>query len=583
MADITDYVNIDQLPPAENIFGNELLEVLQAGNNHRATVIQLSEPAFDRIGAISLNVKNFGAVGDGSTDDRAAIQAAVDAAAIENVPLIFPNGRYLISNRISLRSNSHIYANGDATIESSADYQSGVASLMYGSAKNNVKISGLKFDTSRGYYTGHIWLANCTDVTIDKCNFISDWSKSTGSIRYGTHINGGSDISITGSFFDGIARPIWVIGSGKRIRIDDNRLQNMRSFGIIFSESTLFWEGVRIRGNYIDGYGSQSSLIYIGALAGNSALTGYHTDLVVADNFGLGSDLPYVTDGDLRGNGDLFSLRAMENARVYGNYVLNGGDLGLVIEYSKNVTVSGNIAARNEISGIVLHKAENVTLVNNICYDNCLDRSGRATLLSERGGIRVMAGSLNAVIVGNRCYDTRASGKTQLWGIVVTTQDQGSVGQNTGRVYVGTNMLSGNRIGGVFWNPNLQLQPSLDFEIAVSGATPNEMWARNTVCRHTTVAQGLPFMSVVRAAGTAVTIDPAESGYDTVKLDDVSNITDLSKLAIQNSSGGVFFIGVSSVDYVNNTVKLSGAIPAPGIQAGATVFYTTWRTAVSYQ
>jgi hypothetical protein len=62
------------------------------------------------------NVKDFGAVGDGPSDDTAAIQAAFDAAfgssasphgasgRYSNSPVFFPVGQYKITSALTLRS-----------------------------------------------------------------------------------------------------------------------------------------------------------------------------------------------------------------------------------------------------------------------------------------------------------------------------------------------------------------------------------------------------------------------------------------------------------------------------------------------
>lgn len=46
------------------------------------------------------NVKDFGALGDGTTDDVIAIQAAMDAAGPTGGTVLFPPGRYMVSNRL---------------------------------------------------------------------------------------------------------------------------------------------------------------------------------------------------------------------------------------------------------------------------------------------------------------------------------------------------------------------------------------------------------------------------------------------------------------------------------------------------
>jgi Pectate lyase superfamily protein len=79
----------------------------------------------DRLAEIK-NIKDFGAVGDGTTDDSAAIQAALDAAygsssspnghsgAMKNRPVFFPAGNYKITRPLTLKSvtGAHIFGAG---------------------------------------------------------------------------------------------------------------------------------------------------------------------------------------------------------------------------------------------------------------------------------------------------------------------------------------------------------------------------------------------------------------------------------------------------------------------------------------
>lgn len=55
----------------------------------------------------TLSVKDFGAVGDGTTDDRAAIVAACTAAGVSGGAVFFPAGTYNVASNLTI-SNAHI-------------------------------------------------------------------------------------------------------------------------------------------------------------------------------------------------------------------------------------------------------------------------------------------------------------------------------------------------------------------------------------------------------------------------------------------------------------------------------------------
>lgn len=170
-----------------------------------------------------LNVKDYGAIGDGNSDDRAAIQQAIDEAAAKGGgEIYFPEGRYRVEEILILKSNISLILDERAVIVNGIN-QGGHPSIIFmtgpftedgqqvqwertsnisisggtidmngelneagNGCKNlpnigssgalalgycdNVKISDVKFLNS---YKGHvIQICACDGVIIDNCEFV---------------------------------------------------------------------------------------------------------------------------------------------------------------------------------------------------------------------------------------------------------------------------------------------------------------------------------------------------------------------------------------------------------------------------
>jgi hypothetical protein len=77
-----------------------------------ALLVSLATASASR--TIGLNVLDFGAKGDGVTDDAAALQAALDAAQAQKRSLLFPAGDYLTSVELVVQCTK--YTNGTRTL-----------------------------------------------------------------------------------------------------------------------------------------------------------------------------------------------------------------------------------------------------------------------------------------------------------------------------------------------------------------------------------------------------------------------------------------------------------------------------------
>ena len=64
----------------------------------------------------TISVKDFGAEGDGSTNDTTAIQNALNQGAVDGVSVYLPAGTYMVHNTIRIPSNTHLYGSGEKSI-----------------------------------------------------------------------------------------------------------------------------------------------------------------------------------------------------------------------------------------------------------------------------------------------------------------------------------------------------------------------------------------------------------------------------------------------------------------------------------
>jgi hypothetical protein len=181
--------------------------------------------SFEQIKGNGVSVKDYGAVGDGVTDDTAAIQAALDSASSDGVQLVyFPEGTYKISTTVNLVSNITLYGAGRLSIISGV-----TAGFFVGTDKSNITIKNFRFDHN---------LANIKLYTCDNVLFEDNFHEGVFSGNpsdYGIITYGSTNVTIRGSEFkdfyngvytttDGGLTTPYVVGSNiasDHIKIDD--------------------------------------------------------------------------------------------------------------------------------------------------------------------------------------------------------------------------------------------------------------------------------------------------------------------------------------------------------------------------
>jgi len=389
-------VKISQLPPATSPLDSAVeMPVVQGGVTKRAAVntigfTQAGTGAVLRTAQAKMrdvvSVKDFGATGDGVTDDAAAIQAAVNAATA-NQTIYFPPGTYAVgASGIAVTNKTGVTLLGDGAIIritaiSTLTTNLGVATIrLSGCTRSGIR--GLEIN-GNGIASSAIGFSACTECFVDKATVYA--SGVNGQI---TSSNGG----VRNEFTDNIVHSA---------RLPSSRGLWLGNLNASDMETDVFVFGNTVRNNPASGIVVSSNG---GRVIGNHSRT----------NEGSGIVLP-------GGNG--FSAK---NLTVSNNYCIDNLFVGIqsdVISYSTpadlttDIAVSGNVCNFNRSGGIFAGDTERWTITGNTCTNNV------------NSGIQADNRSFNVTITGNSCNDTRVGGaRTQSAGIRITAASENNYG-----------------------------------------------------------------------------------------------------------------------------------------------------------
>lgn len=322
--------------------------------------------------AEAYSVSDFGAIGDGSTDDTAAINAALAAAAGNSV--FFPKtaNEYLISGKLVLPSNIRISSDG-ATIKADA----GAFTMMEADTKTDILIEGLVFDgdyPTRSGGSGVILdLIDVSRVRVRGCRFVDAPNTAIGITR------------------------------GDYIWIENNVMSVQYQSGVRLNDpgASSYNEYVWIHANHITGSNDAEAGGHGSICSAGSTDTDGQRHIWIADNYcesdGIALALDTFNFSVCRGN-------TVRKSNTGGECIALSGDNYQIV----GNTVSGSSAAGILLFGTADFENENIIVQGNTCFDNA---QGIAMVFSENSTT-----FRNVLVTGNRCYNT-ASGTTQVYGI----------------------------------------------------------------------------------------------------------------------------------------------------------------------
>jgi hypothetical protein len=307
-------------------------------------ILDLSASAGSGSG-ISVKSAPFNAVGNGTTYDTAAIQAAANAVPATGAMLEFPAGSYLINATISLKSHTHVHCDG-ATILADATWPIPSASYYMFSNQNHAATT-----------------ITDSDIDVDRCTF--DYGTfgpivPAGGGKHAINFRMAQDLSVTSNVFQLRGAEDAVAGLATyNFRVSGNSAYQFRN------APWDFWEGpvkTRVIDNYaetssaaqllnynpkLDGTANASDLIATGNQFNNTGTNYIGLLLEPLATLGTVDTIDFSHNEII--NGVLAIRGAVTNATIIGNrFIKPRGGNGAILNYGQlggvpnNITVIGN-------------------------------------------------------------------------------------------------------------------------------------------------------------------------------------------------------------------------------------------------
>jgi hypothetical protein len=431
--------------------------------------------------SIYINVKDYGATGNGSTDDTAGIQAAINAANTAGGGTVYiPPGIYVVATSVPLRplSNVKIQGSGEASVLTTAAITGTGVNIFQGinspsSVLTDVEICDLKIDgshvTASSYNSSQgkgIFLEYCERLKIHGVYMYGTWTSGFGTdFLVDSEIDrcvadtcgrgwasgdvGGNGFGIGSGYY---ANESWVISNciakniGNNGFIAEDQFQTTHSRDMILSHCISYSNGQNgFRNSGTSGvtfsscytFGNAQSGFYLAHGLGNYATSYNPQDVNILGCTSYGNTLYGIGVEDQIPAGNLFNI-TIANCEVFNNT----SSYGIYLHDTYKVAVMGNRVYGNGLHGMYVLCDTAVVPMSNFVFNSnsCFNNSTSTTNTYDGIHIANASGTMSdALIVGNRCWDDQTI-QTQRYGLYI--------GGTISNVVATGNDLSGNVTGG---------------------------------------------------------------------------------------------------------------------------------------
>lgn len=349
----------------------------------------------DFFSELIVDVKTFGAKGDGISDDSTAIQDALNTGK----SILISNGVYIIQSSISTtRDNQRIIGNGLIKLE-----QKSLTWSIIKLKDNNILIDGVGIDNRNAQGAIHVFGNNCT---ISNCTFIE-----TGYRGYQVYIGSNCENTVIhrNKFIGGNTNePVLFISKARRVMVTENYFKDVGSWAV----HTDHVDGVIINGNvcenavyddYINAKEGQNIFSFdtnnmfkfpsygIIVFSGNQVIkSGYSKiskqgNITITFNKGRKSS-EIIRCLAFKGAENLNINSQSKDCIIINNRLINSGDSNITVasdysgeiidakntketDYPKNITIQNNHLENAFGCNIAVSHTDNINILGNTCIN----------------------------------------------------------------------------------------------------------------------------------------------------------------------------------------------------------------------